>query len=123
MITNFKLFENNNIIEIYIENIYKTSPYFGKRMGNKYSPNTRKDRDFIFNKIQDTFLYKYVTSYSYNNTFKSGYVIEVAYDNEWADRRTYFRFKDDINFDWYLVTEGKPIVIDLMLSDAQKYNI
>lgn len=132
MITNFKIFEKNDSdeIEVYLDDIYYQSPWYEKKMNNKYNLNVKKDYSFIINKLEELFLHKYVNfeHYEYNNLKKeyvtillNGVVEEVMYDNEWGDRSVYFKLKNSFTF--YSVNKKKPVLIDLARSDAEKYNL
>lgn len=131
MITKFKIFENsvdNNIIKVNLNDIIHQSPWFGKRMGNKYNSNVKKDYSFIINKLEDLFLNKYVNfenSEYFNSVYTTrlfhGIVEEVMYDNEWGDKSIYFKLKGDEYF--YDVDIDSIVQINLALSDAAKYNL
>lgn len=130
MITNFKIFENreSDEITVYLRDIYLQSPYWDKKMGNKYSSIVKKDYTFIINKLEEIFLNKYINFEHYfyssgihHTKLLHGIVTDIWYDNEYGDKRVYFKLKGDDSV--YKVNDNSPIIINLIRSDAKKYNL
>lgn len=124
MITKFKIFENNNTLEIYLGDIYSQSPWY-----NENKQSLINDYDFITELLNDYFLNKYVKfehSYFLSNKMiiKSyeGIVKDIMYDNEyWSDKIVYFQLEKDGMF--YSVKEDVPIIVDFVKTDTAKYNL